>query len=324
MSALQSQSPSRGEVAIGDLADGEPATPATPKLSVIVVSFDCCALLQACLRSLEAEREEADLEVIVIDNGSHDGTVEMVAASFSWVELVASDENLGFARANNLGTDRARGEYLLFLNPDTVVPRGALARSVSALEAHPETGMLGCKLVRPDGSLDHACKRGFPTPLSSVYHFVGLTRLLRGSPRFAHYTAGHLDPDEEGRVDAVNGAFMLVRREALNAVGPMDEEYWLYMEDLDWCYRFWQAGWPVVYWPGAEVVHIKGGSSSPHRSWRANYAFHRGMWLFYRKNYMAERSRIVSASVWFGIWLKLGLSATHSFAARRLFGGAVK
>lgn len=319
---MQPQSPSRGGVAIELLPVREPVAPATPKLSVIIVSFDCCALLRACLGSLEAEREEADLEVIVVDNGSHDGTVEMVTASFPWVELVAAEENLGFARANNLGADRARGEHLLYLNPDTVVPRGALVRSVSALEARPETGMLGCKLVRPDGSLDHACKRGFPTPLSSLYHFVGLTRLRSGSPRFAQYTAGHLDPDEEGRVDAVNGAFMLVRRDALDAVGPMDEEYWLYMEDLDWCYRFWQAGWPVVYWPGAEVVHVKGGSSSSHRSWRINYAFHRGMWLFYRKNYMPERSRIVTASVWLAIWLKLGLSATYGFAARRLCGAA--
>jgi GT2 family glycosyltransferase len=132
------------------------------------------------------------------------------------------------------------------------------------------------------------------------------------------YTAAHLDPEQEHRVDAINGAMMLVRREALDDVGPMDEDYWLYMEDLDWCYRFWAAGWPVLYWPGVEIVHVKGGSSGKTRAWKTNYHFHRGMWLFYRKHYAKKRSLGVNAMVWAGVWSKLAFSASRSFVARSL------
>jgi GT2 family glycosyltransferase len=295
---------------------GQRAPAAQPRLSVIIVSFDCRELVEACLHSIEAQADELQLEVVVVDNASADGTAAMVRDRFPWVQLVASRENLGFARANNLAIERASGASLLLLNPDTVVPRGALVAAVSALEQRSDVGMLGCKLVRPDGSLDHACKRGFPTPLSSLYYFSGLTRLRPRSPRFAHYTSGHVDADEAALVDAVNGAFMLVRREALEAVGPMDEDYWLYMEDLDWCYRFWRAGWPVFYWPGTEVVHVKAGSTTSNRRWRANLAFHRGMWIFYRKHYAATRPWAVTAAVWIGVWAKLALSAARSFVAR--------
>lgn len=289
-----------------------------PRLSIIIVSFQCRDLLRRCLESLDSERHRLSLEVILVDNGSTDGTVDMIRASFPWVRIGAEGENLGFARSNNLATSVARGRHLLYLNPDTVVPAGSLAASVAALEARPAVGMLGCKLVRPDGRLDHACKRGFPTPLSSLYHFVGLTKVRPESRRFAQYTAGWLDADQESPVDAVNGAFMLVRREALEAVGPMDEQYWLYMEDLDWCYRFWKAGWPVVYWPGVEVTHVKGGSTKPERPWHTNHAFHRGMWLFYKKHYAETRSPFVTGAVWLGVWAKLLLSAARSLASSRL------
>jgi GT2 family glycosyltransferase len=291
---------------------------ATPRLlSIVVVSYNCAGHLASCLSSLEQQRRRLPLEVIVVDNSSTDGTLTMVRERFPWVVLMASDDNRGFAWASNRGMERARGDYLLLLNPDTVVEGDALRSAVQELVARPEVGMLGCKLVRPDGVLDHACKRGFPTPVSSLYYFSGLSRLAPRSRRFAQYTAGHLDPDQEGFVDAVNGAFMLVRRAAVRAVGPMDEDYWLYMEDLDWCYRFWQKGWPVLYWPEVTVTHVKGGSSGKHRTWRTNYAFHRGMWLFYRKHYLRPRSVPVAGLVWLAVWAKLGVSALRSSLARQ-------
>jgi len=267
-----------------------------------------------CLESLEDC--ELEHQAIVVDNASTDGTVAAVRERFPSVELIADHGNRGFAYANNLALDVACGEHVLFLNPDTVVPRDALSACLHELESQPDVGMLGCKLVQPDGSLDHAAKRGFPTPLSSLYHFIGLTRVFPRSPRLAQYTAGHVDPDQTAQVDAVNGAFMLVRRQALEQVGPMDEEYWLYMEDLDWCYRFWQAGWAVLYWPGATVVHVKGGSATKHRAWRTNHAFHRGMWLFYRKHYLRAAPLPVTVAVFAGIWIKLGVSALSSWVSR--------
>jgi GT2 family glycosyltransferase len=293
------------------------AASSRPVLSVVIVSYRCKELLMQCLATIRVGADGMPSQVIVIDNASDDGTVEEVGEAFPWVRLVSAPGNIGFAAASNRGIELASGEHVLLLNPDTLTPAGSLRKAVEALEERPEVGMLGCKLVQPDGSLDHAAKRGFPTPSSALAYFTGLSRLRPRSPRLARYTAGHLSPDEPALVDAVNGAFMLVRRKALAEVGALDEDFWLYMEDLDWCYRFWQAGWPVLYWPGTEVVHVKGGSATKNRSWRANRAFHRGMWLFYRKHYLPSRSPVVSALVWLGVWGKLGVSALRSLVARR-------
>lgn len=281
-------------------------------VSVLIVSHNCAEALVACLASLDDERASVPLDVIVVDNASQDGTVDLVSARFPWAQVVAKRENAGFARAANEAMRLAQGEYLLFLNPDTVLPPGTIAATVGELRRHEEVGMLGCKLVRPDGAFDHACKRGFPSIGSAFYYFVGLSRLMPDSPRFAQYTAGHLGRDETGFVDAVNGAFMLVRRAAADDVGPMDERYWLYAEDLDWCRRFWEKGWKILYWPGVEVVHVKGASAGDHRSPRLDFAFYRSIWLFYDKHHGAQHNRLVSAVVWLGVWTKFTLSVVFN------------
>jgi GT2 family glycosyltransferase len=295
--------------------------PVPAALSVVIVSYECREHLLRCLTSLREAGREVASEVIVVDNASTDGTVPAVRQCFPEVEVVASRRNRGFAWACNRGIERSTGRFILLLNPDTVVPADGLSRAVDALESRPQVGMLGCKLVRPDGRLDKACKRGIPTPLGSLAYFTGLSRLAPRSRRLASYTAGHIGEDETAVVDAVNGAFMLVRREAIDEVGPLDERYWLYMEDLDWCHRFALHGWPVLYWPEVEVVHVKGASSGRQRRWRTNYAFHRGMWLFYRTHEAPGRSLPVTAAVWLGIWSKFALSAVISAmrrGARRL------
>jgi GT2 family glycosyltransferase len=299
---------------------GEPSTGA-PRLSILIVSYECRDALLRCLASLDAGTRGIAHEVIVVDNASADGTAEAVRRLHPEVVLIASGENRGFSWASNRAMERATGEHLLLLNPDTVVPDGALTAAVEALEARPDVGMLGCKLVQADGSLDKACKRGFPTPLSSLAYFTGVSRLAPRHRTLGGYNAGHVAEDETAIVDAVNGAFMLVRRDALDAVGPLDERYWMYMEDLDWCYRFHEAGWPVLYWPEVEVVHEKAVSSGRPRRWRTNYAFHRGMWLFYRTHYAPTRPRAVTSLVWVGVWSKLGVSACSSAITRSLRAG---
>jgi GT2 family glycosyltransferase len=287
-------------------------------VSVLIVSYECKHALLECLASLEGERETLPIEVIVIDNDSHDDTARAVSSGFPWVRLVVNRENAGFARAANQGMTFAEGEYLLFLNPDALMRPGTISATIQELERHPDVGMLGCKLVRADGTFDHACKRGFPTIASALYYFMGLSRAWPKSRRFAWYTAGHLDVDEAGHVDAVNGAFMLVRRKAADEVGPMDERYWLYAEDLDWCRRFWQRGWKILYWPKVEVIHLKGASAGDHRSLKINYAFHRSIWLFYAKHHAPERSGLMSAVVWLGVWSKFVTSAVgNALRSRR-------
>jgi GT2 family glycosyltransferase len=257
------------------------------------------------------------MQVSVVDNASTDGTAEMVRDEFPEVKLYALDWNSGFTVGNNIALREARAPFVLVLNPDTEVYEGALDHMLAVMRERPDIGMSSCRLARPDGTLDHAAKRSFPTPIGALAHFVGIGRRENSPKWLAQYRAFELGEYEAGDVDSVNGAFMLVRREALEQVGLFDERYWIYMEDLDWCYRFWQAGWPVLYWPGAEVVHVKGGSATKNRSWRANRAFHRGMWLFYRKHYLRERSPLVTGLVWLAVWGKLGLSALRSLAARR-------
>jgi GT2 family glycosyltransferase/glycosyltransferase involved in cell wall biosynthesis len=291
----------------------------TGLLSVVVVSHNGCELLRSCLESLRAEAEVLPVEVIVVDNASSDGAVAMVEAEHGWVRLIESGGNLGFARACNIGIGVARGEYVLLLNPDTEVPAGALKRCAEEIARRPEVGALGCKLVLRDGTIDHACKRSFPTPLSALAYMTRASRLPLLA-RAGGYTASHLGDDDEGNVDAINGAFMLVRAAAIDDVGLLDEAYWMYGEDLDWCHRLWSAGWTVLYWPGATVVHVKAGISGRHRSWKTNLAFHRAMWLFYRTHTAPNYPRVVTPAVWCAIWLKLGASAARSTTARSLAG----
>jgi GT2 family glycosyltransferase/glycosyltransferase involved in cell wall biosynthesis len=289
---------------------------------VVVVSYNGCELLRSCLESLRAEAQRLPIEVTVVDNASSDGAPAMVRREHPWVRLIESGANIGFASGCNLGITEARGEYVLLLNPDTEVPPGALAKCVEEIARRPDVGALGCKLVRRDGSLDHACKRTFPTPLSALAYMTRASRLPFAArlPRAISggYTAQHLGDDDEGTVDAINGAFMLVRAAAIAEVGLLDESYWMYGEDLDWCYRLWSAGWKVLYWPGATVLHVKGGISGSHRTWRTNVAFHRAMWLFYRAHIARNYPRVVTPAVWCGIWLKFGVSTGRSTTARAL------
>jgi len=277
-------------------------------LEIVIVGFRSRELLERCLRSLEANPPSRPFETTVVDNASGDGTAEMVRSEHPGVSLVALDQNRGFSFANNLALRKSGASAVLLLNPDTEVGPGALDASWERLFSDPRIGMVGCKLVLPDGELDHAAKRSFPTPLSALAHFSGLGRRERAPAGLSQYRATHLGDDEPGEVDAVNGAFMMVRAEALAEVGLLDEGYWLYMEDLDWCYRFWQAGWKVFYEPAGVVVHVKGGSSGRRRAARQEIAFHRGMGRFYRKFYAPGRPAPLNAAVYAGIGAKLALS----------------
>ena len=281
---------------------------ADPSLEIVIVGYRSRDLLSRCLRSLEENPPSRTLRTTVVDNASGDGTAEMVRGEHPDVHLIALEENHGFSASNNLALRQTRASAVLLLNPDTEVRPGALDASWDRLYSDPRIGMVGCKLVLPTGELDHAAKRSFPTPLSALAHFSGLGRSERAPSGLSQYRATHLAEDEPGEVDAVNGAFMMVRAEALREVGLLDEGYWLYMEDLDWCYRFWRAGWKVFYEPAGEVVHVKGGSSGSRRAPRQEIAFHRGMGRFYRKFYAAEQPGLLNAAVYAGIGAKLALS----------------
>ena len=287
-----------------------------PLLAIVIVSFNSRELLRACLDSLSRHPLTlGETEIHVVDNASSDDSADMVARDYPDVILHRLVQNSGFSVANNVALNQTHARYVLLLNPDTEAFDGALDHMVRLMDENPRIGMSGCRLVQPDGTFDHAAKRSFPTPTAALAHFTKVGRLPIASGRLAQYRAPELGEHDLGPVDAVNGAFMLVRLEALQGVGLLDEAYWLYMEDLDWCYRFHQRGWDVVYDGRVQFLHVKGGSAGKHRRLRQNYAFHRGMGRFYRKFYAGENP-IVDFAVYAGVLGKFAVSATRSAIAR--------
>jgi len=286
-----------------------------PALDIVIVSYRSREMLRDCLSSLRLHAPARGARIWVVDNASRDGTVEMVRSEFPEVELIASDENLGFSKANNLAIRRGSAAYVLALNPDTRLVESTLDHLLELMDSNPKLGISGCRLELEDGSFDHAARRSFPTPLGALAHFMGVGRSRKAPASLAQYRA----PDtESGPVDAVNGAFMLMRRGALDEVGLFDEGYWMYMEDLDLCYRFKQAGWLTWYDPSVKVVHIKAGTSGKYRKPRLNYAFHYGMFRFYRKHYAPTHGVLKNVTVYVGIALKLLVSILRSSLRRRL------
>jgi N-acetylglucosaminyl-diphospho-decaprenol L-rhamnosyltransferase len=281
--------------------------PSPTELEVVIVSHGAEGLLRRCLRSLAEHPAGGEMQVTVVDSGSPDSTPDMVEREFPGARLVRRG-NIGFSAANNLVLRESEAEALLLLNPDTEVRAGTLDAALERLRSDERIGMVGVKLVTESGELDHACKRSFPTPLGALAHFSGIGRADGATSALSQYRATHLGDNEPGEVDAVNGAFMLCRGEAVREVGLLDEGYWLYMEDLDWCRRFWQAGWKVFYEPAGTALHVKGGSSGARRAPRQEIAFHRGMGRFYRRFEAPQHNPLLNAAVYTGIAAKLALS----------------
>lgn len=283
-------------------------------LGIVIVNWNTRDLLRDCLRSVQVSQGDFTCRVVVVDNASADGSADMVRAEFPDVTLIASAENEGYSRANNRGlralgfaqgcADEDAPRYALALNPDTVLPPAALSDMLVYMDADATIGVAGPKLVLPDGSLDLACRRSFPTPEISFYRMVGLSKLFPRSRRFGRYNLTYLDPDVETEVDSVVGAFMLVRRAAIQRVGLFDETFFMYGEDLDWAFRIKQAGWKVMYNPRVTVTHVKRAASRQSR--RAQREFYRAMLLFYRKHYRQTTPWWLHSLILLGLALKGG------------------
>lgn len=279
--------------------------------SIIIVNFNTRQLTLDCLQSVYASSTSYSYEVIVVDNASYDGSVEAIRKAYPQIRLIANNDNTGFAVANNQGMKIAKGRYILLLNSDTVVQLDTLQTMIGFMDRHPEMGASGCKVILPDGSLDKACKRGFPTPSASFYYAFGISRLFPDRPKFNQYQLEHLSPDDEYPVDCLVGAFMLVRRETIDQVGGLDETFFMYGEDIDWCYRIKEAGWGIFYYPRTYIVHYKGGSAR-RKPLKITYEFHRAMWVFHRKHYAKKYNLLTNTAVWMGISLKFTLSLLRS------------
>lgn len=279
-------------------------------LGIVIVNWNTCAYLERCLTTLFASEGAFTYRVIVVDNASADDSARMVREMFPQVELIVNETNLGYPRANNIGlrllgfhdkTHRAPDapRYALLLNPDTELPPDALLRMVQFMDSRPDVGAAGPKLILENGTLDKACRRGFPTPAVSFYHYSGLAKLFPDSERFGRYNMTFADPNQELEVDSVVGAYMQVRREAIEAVGLLDEVFFMYAEDIDWAYRIKQAGWKIWYYAPVVVKHIKRAAS--RKNPKAQLEFWRAMLIFYRKHFRA------TTPIWMHVLVLLAL-----------------
>ncbi len=284
-----------------------------PRVSVIILNYNTCDDLRTCLRSVQrsAGIPPDAMEVFVVDNASNDGSADMVGSDFSWIRLIESERNGGYAYGNNLAMRECRGDYVLLLNPDALLPPRAIAELCDYLDKHPEAAVVGPRVLRPDGSLDLACRRSFPTLEVSSYRMLGLSKLFPRSKRFGRYNLTFLDPNDPAEVDAVVGACMLVRRSAIEQAGLLDEQFFMYGEDLDWAFRMKQAGWSILYNPDVTVLHRK-GESSRRRSEAATIAFYEAMEIFYRKHYAREHSSVVNGLVRAAIRLRCSISVMQN------------
>lgn len=280
-------------------------------LSIIIVNYKTHDLTIACMQSVFSSATSYDYEVILVDNASNDGVIDSTNVQFPQVKCIANNDNVGFSRANNQGIRIAQGRYILLLNSDTIVQTDTLDTMLRLMDENPKVGASGCKIVLPDGSLDKACKRGFPTPSASFYYAFGFSKLFPNVPRFNQYQLGHLSPDKEYPIDCLVGAFMLIRREAIDQVGMLDEEFFMYGEDIDWCYRIKDAGWINYYYPRTQIVHYK-GASSRRKPFKIIYEFHRAMILFHNKHYRKKYSWLTNTTVYAGVGLKFLLSLARN------------
>lgn len=233
-------------------------------VSIIIVSWNTRDILRECLRSVYQETRQISFEVIVIDNASSDSSAGMVKEEFPQVLLIENTANKGFAAANNQGMEIARGRYLLLLNPDTIVLDGAIPKAIYYADSHSDVAVVGCQVWESETTVQQTCFR-FPSVLSLLMQKSGLCRMFPRSRLFGRETMAEWRRDTEREVDVVSGMFMLVRREAIDQVGLMDEDYFVYAEETDWCWRFWQAGWRCVFTPVARIIHRDGGSKSTEK-----------------------------------------------------------
>jgi GT2 family glycosyltransferase len=269
------------------------------------VNYNVKDYLLQCLRSLNASVGSVTTEVIVVDNDSHDGSVEELQPLFPSVRWIALDENIGFGRANNVGLEHASGRYVLYLNPDTIIGADTLSVMCKFLDEHPKTGIAGCKVLNPDGSFQVACRRGLPTPWVSFCKLFGLQRLFPSSKLFAGYNLTYLPVDATYAVDALIGAFMVGRTELMRSLGGFDPAFFMYGEDIDLCYRVQQAGFDVTYVHTTSIVHYK-GESTKRSSINEVRVFYDAMEIFAKKHFGG--SRIFLAFLRLGIGVRAVLA----------------
>ena len=252
-------------------------------VSIIIVNYNVKEFLPNLIQSISKAVKNVSSEIIIVDNASQDGSAEFICNKFPFITLIENRENLGFSKANNIGLKVATGEYLLLLNPDTILSEDTIDVMIKFFDENPDAGIAGCKILNPDGSFQLACRRSFPGPWNSFCKVTGLSSLFPGSRVFAKYNLTYLNEYETYEVDAISGSFMMIKRNVYENVGGLDEQFFMYGEDLDWCYRIQKAGYKVYYVHSTQIIHYKGESTKRSSLDETNF-FYNAMHLFVKKH----------------------------------------
>jgi GT2 family glycosyltransferase len=291
-------------------------------LSIIIVNYETYDLTKQTIESVINHQHPFKYDIYLIDNASADGSIEKLQENFlkevetGLIKFILNSENKGFAHANNMALRKIDSEYVLLLNSDTVVVDNCLEDSLNYMHTHEDVGALGCKVVLPDNTLDKACRRSFPDFNVSFYRMTGLSRIFPKSKRFGRYNLTYLDEDETYEVDSIVGAFMFVRSKVVRQVGFLDEKFFMYGEDIDWCYRIKAAKWKIIYFSDAKIVHYKGASNSKKQNRRLTYEFYRAMYIFYNKHYKEGYPLITTVATYLGIWGICGFNLFKNYIKR--------
>ena len=285
------------------------------KLSVLIVNYNVKYFLEQCLHSVMKASLNMSTEVIVLDNNSVDGSVEMVRQKFPKVHIISNIENVGFSKANNQAIKIAQGEYILLLNPDTVVEEDTFSKIVDFMDAHSDAGGLGVKMIDGSGRFLPESKRGLPTPTVAFYKIFGLSALFPKSKTFGKYHLGYLDKDEVHEVEVLAGAFMVLRKSVLHKIGLLDEDFFMYGEDIDISYRIIKAGYKNYYFPETRIIHYK-GESTKKSSVNYVFVFYNAMIIFARKHFSRKNAELFTFIIRIAIYLRAGAAIAIRFASR--------
>lgn len=294
------------------------------ELSICIVTLDSREIILTCLASLFENVEGLDFDVVVVDNHSTDGTADDVRARFPKVRLIHNNENVGFSRAVNQGLRSCSARYYILLNPDAVVIDQAIEKLVEFMDSHPQAGICTPRVLNRDGTLQYQCRRGEARPWEVFSYFSGLSRLFPRDPRFTGYLMTHLDDDQVHEVKAVSGSCMMIRREVIDQIGYLDEQFFAYQEDADYSFRARRAGWKIYYVPDARVIHYGGMGGSRTHPYFGIYQWHRSYFLYYRKNLARDYPAWFHPLYYLVMLLKLGLSLIAAFFSPEKIVGTKK
>jgi hypothetical protein len=314
-------------------------------LSICITSLNACDYLRDCLHSIseqsshlnwdgaghfdsepcddveQSPESRLNIELIIVDNGSTDDSVTMLQDEFPAARLIQNSKNEGFARPINQALRTSQGQFLLVLNPDTIILPGALNELVHYMTQNPTVGICGPKVLNRDGTLQKACRRGVSRPWATFSYFTGLSSLFPHTKLFGGYLLNYLDEDQIHEVDGISGSCMLIRRQVIQQIGYFDERFFAYQEDADFCFQAKKAGWKVVYQPGAQIIHFGGQGGSRVEPYRSIYEWHRSYFLYYRKNLARDYFFLFNWMYYFLMGVKLGIALTANLFRTNKFAG---